>query len=325
MVGAKVGAEIFTDDDAKVVRQIWQGPRGTGGRFLWYGLVPGSDMSVLAATKGTPLTGNPSGEGLDWFRYYLLQNPNWDWKTLTREKFELLFNQSVEELGPVIGTDDPDLGAFRDHGGKMLIIHGLNDQIVPVSGTIQYYREVQRRMGGPQRAAEFARLFLLAGQGHGFSAKIPAPSLAETVRAITAWVEDGQAPGAPCRRRFRQGTGTKSAPPALPDRVPGKRRLADFGGVGTAPGRASSLQRSTPAGPGQASRRGDRFKKWSGRRGSNSRRPPWQGGALPTELRPRTGVGSDCPPSRRQHHLRSMLSVAGPRRRLPPFRFPPRP
>ena len=26
-------------------------------------------------------------------------------------------------------------------------------------------------------------------------------------------------------------------------------------------------------------------KKWSERRGSNSRHPPWQGGALPTELR----------------------------------------
>ena len=27
-------------------------------------------------------------------------------------------------------------------------------------------------------------------------------------------------------------------------------------------------------------------KKWSGRRGSDSRPPPWQGGALPTELLP---------------------------------------
>jgi hypothetical protein len=29
-----------------------------------------------------------------------------------------------------------------------------------------------------------------------------------------------------------------------------------------------------------------RCMNWSGRRDSNSRRPPWQGGALPTELRP---------------------------------------
>ena len=33
-----------------------------------------------------------------------------------------------------------------------------------------------------------------------------------------------------------------------------------------------------------------RRKKWSGRRGSDSRPPPWQGGALPTELLPHTMV-----------------------------------
>ena len=30
--------------------------------------------------------------------------------------------------------------------------------------------------------------------------------------------------------------------------------------------------------------------QWSGRRGSNSLPPPWQGGALPDELRPRAGI-----------------------------------
>ena len=35
--------------------------------------------------------------------------------------------------------------------------------------------------------------------------------------------------------------------------------------------------------------------KWSGRRDSNSRRPPWQGGALPTELRPQNRVSEVSP------------------------------
>ena len=33
-----------------------------------------------------------------------------------------------------------------------------------------------------------------------------------------------------------------------------------------------------------------RLIKWSGRRGSDSRPPPWQGGALPTELLPHHGA-----------------------------------
>ena len=32
------------------------------------------------------------------------------------------------------------------------------------------------------------------------------------------------------------------------------------------------------------------FRRWSGRRDSNSLPPPWQGGALPNELRPQTGA-----------------------------------
>jgi feruloyl esterase len=194
MVGTKVGDEIFTAEDAKIVRQIWNGAKGSGGRFLWYGLVPGSDLSVLASTRGNPLEGDPNEEGLAWFRYWLLQDPKWDWTTLNRDSFEQLFNQSVEEFGAVIGTDNPDLNAFKNRGGKLLIVHGLNDQVVPVGGTIQYYRDVEKRMGGPEQVAEFARLFLVPGQGHGFSAKLPAPSTAETVQAITAWIEDGRPP-----------------------------------------------------------------------------------------------------------------------------------
>ena len=33
---------------------------------------------------------------------------------------------------------------------------------------------------------------------------------------------------------------------------------------------------------------------WSGRRGSNSLPPPWQGGALPDELRPHKKITEDC-------------------------------
>ena len=34
-------------------------------------------------------------------------------------------HQSDEQYGSVIGTDNPDLTAFRDHGGETLIWHGV--------------------------------------------------------------------------------------------------------------------------------------------------------------------------------------------------------
>ena len=74
----------------------------------------------------------------------------------------------------------------------MIISHGLADQLIPPGGTIEYYRRVQQQMGGPQRTAEFARLFLVPGVDHGFRGAGPSPT--GTMDAIIRWVEEGQAP-----------------------------------------------------------------------------------------------------------------------------------
>src|SRR5262245_23983558 len=163
LVGTKVGDGTFTEADADVVRKIWEGPRGQNGRFLWYGLARGTDLSALAGTGGSPLTGRPFHISLDWCRYFLRQDPKWDWATLTPAGFELLWQQSVEQFGAVIGPDDPDLTRFRDRGGKVILLHGLADQLIPADGTIHYYKRVLERMGGGEKVGRFARLFLAPG------------------------------------------------------------------------------------------------------------------------------------------------------------------
>lgn len=191
-VGTKVGEEVFTEADADIVRKIWEGPRGHDGRALWYGLTRGSSLVALAGTEGTPLTGKPYQPGLDRLRYLLVQDAKWDWTTLTRADFELFVNQCVEMYGPVFGSDNPDLTRFRDHGGKLLMLHGLADQLLPPQGTISYYERVQQTMGGAARTGEFARLFLAPGNNHGFQGAGPSPT--GLMEAIVAWVEEGRAP-----------------------------------------------------------------------------------------------------------------------------------
>jgi feruloyl esterase len=193
LVGTRVGDETFTERDAEIVRQIWEGPRGHGGRFLYYGLTRGTSFVPQAATEGSPLRGKPFGIPLDWFRYFLVQDPTWDWTTLTRGEFELRWNQAFEQFGAVYGTDNPDLSRFRDRGGKVIILHGLADQQIVPQGSIEYYERVQRHMGGADKTAEFARFFLVPGADHGFRGA-PAPSPATLLAAIQAWVEEGRAP-----------------------------------------------------------------------------------------------------------------------------------
>jgi feruloyl esterase len=192
LVGTKIGDETFTAADADVVRRIWEGPRGQDGSFLWHGLERGSDLFALAGTAGTPPKGRPFSIPLEWFQYFLLQNPRWDWKKLTPAGFELLWKQSVEQYGAVIGTDDPNLTRFRDRGGKLIIYHGLADQLIPAAGTIDYYQRVQQQMGGARKTSQFARLFLAPGVDHGFRGAGPTPIGIN--EAMVRWVEEGKAP-----------------------------------------------------------------------------------------------------------------------------------
>jgi feruloyl esterase len=192
LVGAKVGDETFTEADAEVLRKIWQGPRRQDGTFMWYGPDRGADLFPYAGTAGTPLKGKPFSIALDYWIYYLAQDAKWDWNTLSYAGFEQLWTKSVEQFGAVIGTDDPDLSRFRDHGSKIIIDHGLADQLIPAAGSVDYYRRVQQRMGGEMKTAEFARLFLVPGVDHGFHGAGATP--AGVFEALVRWVEEGQAP-----------------------------------------------------------------------------------------------------------------------------------
>lgn len=192
LVGTEMDGSTFTASDARIIRAIWEGPRGHDGRFLWWGPTPGTDLSVLARTADLPLAGKPNEEGLDWFRYFLVLDPKWDWRTLTRGEFELLFEQSMQMHARIYGGDDPDLTGFRDRGGKLLIVHGLADQVVPPQASIAYYDSVLRRMGSAQRSADFVGLFLVPGVGHGFVGAGPSPT--GMMDALIGWVEEGRAP-----------------------------------------------------------------------------------------------------------------------------------
>jgi hypothetical protein len=141
-----------------------------------------------------PLKPKPFGIGLDWFRYFLTRSPGFDGTQMTAAEFELLVNQSVELFGPVFNSNDPDLSAFRDHGGKVIILHGMTDQLIPYQGSVDYYERVQKQMGGAEQTAKFARLFLAPGVDHGSGGPGASPSLIHMIYPLVAWVEEGKAP-----------------------------------------------------------------------------------------------------------------------------------
>jgi hypothetical protein len=192
LVGEVTPCGTITRKDAAVVEKIWDGPV-VDGKHLWYGLEPGASLFGLAATTTSNGTTGPVAfpVSVGWFQYWLTQNPGFNWETLTYDQFLRYFEQSVEEFAYPIATDNPNLSAFERDGGKILIWHGLDDQLIFPQGTIQYYQRIQDTLGA-QDTATFARLFIAPGAQHCAAAAGPAP--ANPLQDVVNWVEHGQAP-----------------------------------------------------------------------------------------------------------------------------------
>lgn len=177
LIGTSAGeCGMFTQADADVIRKLWEGPRREDGSALWYGQTRGADLNALAATRGNPLKPAAFAFTSDWLRYFITQDPKYDGNAINMAAFQAYWDQSMEEYGLVIGTDNPDLSAFRDHGGKVIIWHGWADQLITPEGTIDYYKRVLQQMGGADKTAQFARFFLAPGIGHCGGGAGPAPS-----------------------------------------------------------------------------------------------------------------------------------------------------
>jgi hypothetical protein len=199
----------FTQTDAEIIRKLWQGPTREDGSFLWYGQARGADLSALAASRGTPLKPQAFPFAVDWLRYWITQNPQFDWTTVTPAAYRRFWDQSAEQYGSVIGTDNPDLTAFRDRGGKTIIWHGWADQLITADSSIHYYKRVQQQMGGAQKTSAFARFYLAPGVSH--CAGGPGPQPAGVLDALLTWIEDGKAPETlSATRRDQTGAVTRS-------------------------------------------------------------------------------------------------------------------
>jgi hypothetical protein len=197
--GAPTDGTCLSEGESEAVRQIWRGAQGPRGQFLWYGLEPGTSFAGLAGPLPFPIT-------LDHWRLWIAQSPGFDWHGLGSDAFEDGFRESQVKFHQVIGTDDPNLSAFRRHGGKILTYHGWTDQLIFPRGSIDYFRRVVAANGGPERTRDFYRLFMVPGMNHcaggagavnfGQSGVVPVAldPQHDAVTALKRWVEEGAAP-----------------------------------------------------------------------------------------------------------------------------------
>src|SRR5438874_3825171 len=190
--GPSADPNCLTPAEASAVNKIWNGPTDANGNQVWYGLERGTILGGLAGT-------NPFSIATDHFKYWIHQNPSFDWHTVTEASFVNDMLTSIAKFNDVIGTDD-DLKAFRNAGGKMITYHGLMDFLIFPRGTYHYYDSVLQ--GNYKETQKYYRFFPYPGNGHcggvgaPASAGVGAPQIngEALFTALVNWVENGVAP-----------------------------------------------------------------------------------------------------------------------------------
>ena len=182
--GPSSDPNCLTPPEAAAVNKIWDGPRDADGNRVWYGLERGASLLGLAGT-------NPFSIAVDHFRYWIHQDPTFDWHTVTEASFVNEMLTSIAKFNDVIGTDD-DLKAFRKAGGKMITYHGLSDQLIFPRGTYHYYNSVLQ--GNYKETQKFYRFFPYPGNAHCGGGAAPLINGEDLFSALVNWVENGVEP-----------------------------------------------------------------------------------------------------------------------------------
>ena len=205
--GSQAG-ECLNEGQVSALRKIYSGPvNPTTGESLFPGLAPGGETTWSLVTSP-----GPAQIPKEYFARSVFKNPNWDWRTFD---FADDIDLARRLTGEVLDATNPDLSAFRDGGGKLILYHGWNDQVIFPQGTIDYYERVEAALTAKPsttnpETSDFFRLFMVPGMTHCRGGT--GTDQFNTQAAIEAWVERGVAPDRIEASRREDGAVTRTRP-----------------------------------------------------------------------------------------------------------------
>jgi hypothetical protein len=92
----------------------------------------------------------------------VFEKTDWDVKTFNVDRDLPIARRKT---AAAIDAVNPNLSAFRSHGGKLILYHGWNDPAIPAINTVKYYEEVIGSIGRVN-ADSFVRLYMVPGMQH---------------------------------------------------------------------------------------------------------------------------------------------------------------
>jgi hypothetical protein len=210
--GVQSSSQCFSAEQLAALKKIYDGPRDSSGRQLAPGYPPsggevgvpaffGWDGWIFRGEKPEPF---PLGRQPEILAGGVLQSfiavPFATPQSFNFDTDPARLKAAVSELLDA----KPDLRAFFDRRGKLILYHGWADPAIPAQLTLNFY-DAALRTSGP-RARDSMRLFMVPGMQHCFGGPGPddfgemyAPAPGNTperniAAALQSWVETGRKP-----------------------------------------------------------------------------------------------------------------------------------
>jgi feruloyl esterase len=186
-------ASCLTPAQVEVADKFYRGPHDSTGRALYPGGLPyGSELAWAGwdvSPAGNAAATNAAQFAVNYLKY-LASDQDLAKTDLRDFPFTAAAYAKVQRDAATYDSTDPDLTAFRQHGGKIILYHGWADQAIPPTGTIAYYTAMT---AATKHADSFSRLYMIPGQYHCLAGGDP-KAAADLLTPLMAWVTTGQAP-----------------------------------------------------------------------------------------------------------------------------------
>ena len=191
--GASDTTQCLTAPEVGVIRKIYSGPVNSKGESLSLG-----DAGMM---RGSEYLWSPSfipPEGQRAFRLVDQASSFGDgfYPPVAANAMKPYDYDTDPQRGDILSWlrygMNPDLRFYRNHGGKILMYHGWDDNEVAAGSSVDYYQTTTRTMGGEAETRKFFRLFMVPGMGH--CRRGPGGDAGDFLTALENWDEKGQAP-----------------------------------------------------------------------------------------------------------------------------------
>jgi feruloyl esterase len=179
---ASAEPNCLTAPQIESVKRMYAPLKDRTGRTLFPGKERGSEPGWTTYLASDQPFGIPVGS------FQVAHNdPSWDPRSFDIARDLDLVEQKIS---PILDATNPNLRAFKAHGGKLLLYHGWADNLISPQNTITYYSSVLEAMPGKQD--DFIRLFMIPGMLHCGGG--PGPNQASWMSALERWREGSTAP-----------------------------------------------------------------------------------------------------------------------------------